>query len=296
MKLKDILKEAIAEISYKKSGLENPNLADLDKNKEISSWEKKRGGAIEKNLEEYNPQDDENNIRFGMEVRPLQTMPSLDNGEIEAMNSDMCCKECGAPMMYEDRMCEECGCMQDAGQEEPHQTEPDHEVFMAKASLQSIVSNASELMSKLGDEEIDIPAWVQDHITNAANYINQANEGYYEYETGEGNETPDEDALYEAKGVDKLGYTKNGQAAGPFRGAQGPMQMASGNLEEKKKPSAGLDKKQKSAIVKKAEKGGDVGKKGKSFEKVAQDAGGGEKGKKIAAAAMWKGAAKRAHK
>ena len=50
MKLKDLLKEAVAEISYKKSGLKNPNLADLDKDKEISSWEKKRGSAIEKNM------------------------------------------------------------------------------------------------------------------------------------------------------------------------------------------------------------------------------------------------------
>ena len=38
MKLKDLLKEAAAEISYKNSGLKKPNLADLDKNKEISSY------------------------------------------------------------------------------------------------------------------------------------------------------------------------------------------------------------------------------------------------------------------
>ena len=53
-------------------------------------------------------------------------------------------------------------------------------------------------------------------------------------------------------------------------------------------PSAGLTKKEKSAVVKKAEKGGDIGKPGKNFDKVAKKAGGGEKGKKIAAAAMWK--------
>ena len=50
MKLKDLLKETVAEISYEKSGLQKPNLADLDKDKKISSWEKKRGGAIEKNM------------------------------------------------------------------------------------------------------------------------------------------------------------------------------------------------------------------------------------------------------
>ena len=54
------------------------------------------------------------------------------------------------------------------------------------------------------------------------------------------------------------------------------------------KPSAGLSKAKKSATVKKAQAGGDIGKPGKNFDKVAKSAGGGEKGKKIAAAAMWK--------
>jgi hypothetical protein len=61
---------------------------------------------------------------------------------------------------------------------------------------------------------------------------------------------------------------------------------------EAAKPSAGMSKGAKSALVKKAKAGGDVGKPGKSFDKVAKSAGGGEKGKKIAAAAMWKNAAK----
>ena len=54
------------------------------------------------------------------------------------------------------------------------------------------------------------------------------------------------------------------------------------------KPSAGLSKEKKSAVVKDAKAGKDLGKPGKSFDKVAKSAGGGEKGKKIAAAAMWK--------
>lgn len=53
-------------------------------------------------------------------------------------------------------------------------------------------------------------------------------------------------------------------------------------------PSAGLSKTKKSAIAKKAAAGKDIGKPGKSFDKVAKAAGGGEKGEKIAAAAMWK--------
>jgi len=54
------------------------------------------------------------------------------------------------------------------------------------------------------------------------------------------------------------------------------------------KPSAGLSKEKKSAVVKKAKAGGDIGKPGKGFDKLAKKAGGGEKGEKIAAAAMWK--------
>jgi hypothetical protein len=60
------------------------------------------------------------------------------------------------------------------------------------------------------------------------------------------------------------------------------------STKEAAKPSAGLSKEKKSAVVKKAKAGKDIGKPGKSFDKVAKSAGGGEKGKKIAAAAMWK--------
>ena len=59
-------------------------------------------------------------------------------------------------------------------------------------------------------------------------------------------------------------------------------------VDEASKPSAGLTKGEKSAVVKKAKAGGDIGKPGKSFDKVAKAAGGGKKGEKIAAAAMWK--------
>lgn len=62
-------------------------------------------------------------------------------------------------------------------------------------------------------------------------------------------------------------------------------QMVSEALQESK-PSAGLSKKERSSVVKKAKKGEDIGKKGKGFDKVAKAAGGGEKGKKIAAASM----------
>jgi hypothetical protein len=63
-----------------------------------------------------------------------------------------------------------------------------------------------------------------------------------------------------------------------------------------KKPSAGLSKKKKSEIVKKAKRGEDMGEKGKNFEKVARKAakryGSKERGEKAAGAAMWKNIAR----
>lgn len=57
----------------------------------------------------------------------------------------------------------------------------DHEVSMAKGSLEAIAKHATELMKKLGNDEKDIPGWIQDHISKAENYIQQANDQYHEY-------------------------------------------------------------------------------------------------------------------
>lgn len=57
------------------------------------------------------------------------------------------------------------------------------------------------------------------------------------------------------------------------------------------KPSAGLTKKQKSNVVKKAKAGEDIGAKGKSFEKIADKVEkeyGKDSATKIAASVMWK--------
>jgi len=56
----------------------------------------------------------------------------------------------------------------------------DHEVSMAISSLKSIIKSSVELMKKLGDQERNIPGWIQDHITNAENYIDQAAQGFHE--------------------------------------------------------------------------------------------------------------------
>lgn len=63
-----------------------------------------------------------------------------------------------------------------------------------------------------------------------------------------------------------------------------------------KKPSSGMSAKARSSVVKQARAGKDIGKKGKGFAAVAKAAGGGMKGRKIAAAAMWKNLAKKRKK
>lgn len=65
----------------------------------------------------------------------------------------------------------------------------DHEVSMAQNQLDTIIQHATELKSKIGENEKDIPAWIQDHITNSENYISQAASNYHEYKEGV-NEAP----------------------------------------------------------------------------------------------------------
>jgi hypothetical protein len=94
------------------------------------------------------------------------------------------CNECGG-MMYES-MCMECGYEEDmimpyddefnTDDNEPTQ---DHEVGMAQNLLQDIIKNANELAEKIGNEELNLPGWIQDHISQSQNFISQANVGYH---------------------------------------------------------------------------------------------------------------------
>jgi len=58
----------------------------------------------------------------------------------------------------------------------------DHEVSMAGGQLDDIIRNATELKGKVGQKEINLPGWIQDHISQAQNFINQANTGYHKLE------------------------------------------------------------------------------------------------------------------
>jgi len=136
------------------------------------------------------------------------------------------CPDCGCEM--EGKMCNECGyTMEEAatftdkfddsselkgGQKDLpdalqakilNKEGEDHEVSMAQNSLQSIISSASELLNKLGDEERDIPGWIQDHITNSENFIDQANQGFHELEPAVKTVDTDIDTLAETLDVNQ---------------------------------------------------------------------------------------------
>jgi hypothetical protein len=61
----------------------------------------------------------------------------------------------------------------------------DHEVSMAQNSLEAIAKAAMELSQKIGSIERNIPGWIQDNITNAENYIEQAAQGFHELKDDE---------------------------------------------------------------------------------------------------------------
>ena len=138
----------------------------------------------------------------------------------------------------------------------------DHEAPMAQGEIKDAISNASKIQSMIGDND-NLPGWVSAYITLAADYLHSVAE-YMEGQSGQ---------------------------------MQQPQQATPGYAMYESKPSAGMTKKEKSAVATKAKAGKDIGKKGKGFEKVAKAAekqyGSKEAGQKVAAAAMWKNQAKK---
>ena len=79
----------------------------------------------------------------------------------------------------------------------------DHEVSMAKASLLNIGKAVQDLQGKIGSEEKNLPGWIQDHITNAENYIMQASKGFHEL--------ADELLAKQITGPNQQNYDNNGK-------------------------------------------------------------------------------------
>ena len=201
--------------------------------------------------------------------------------------------------------CEDCGRDWNHGQ--------DHEGSMAQSEIKDAISNASKIQSMMGQND-NLPGWVSSYSTLASDYLHSiaeymAGQSTEMQQPGPGfntiNESIDMKKIQRADNAvdnlmnnistnsniptqDKVGILRALEELHEFIGEVVYDYEMEDKVFEKKKPSAGLSKEKKSAVVKKAQAGKDIGKKGKGFEKVAQAAGGGEKGQKIAAAAMWK--------
>jgi archaellum component FlaC len=104
-------------------------------------------------------------IDFGMDQDP-QVVQGLDQAYAELINI--------LPIIEKDK--EERSMMSENEIEEGG----DHEVKMAVSSLEAIAKAIIELRQKLGNQERNIPGWIQDHIAKAENYIEQAAQGFHE--------------------------------------------------------------------------------------------------------------------
>ena len=119
----------------------------------------------------------------------------------------------------------------------------DHEVSMAQSSLKSIMQSCADLINKLGDDERDIPGWIQNHITNAENYIDQAAQGFHElggHEEEEEDEEKtgiypvDEKKLTKAEKAKKEDIIKSMAMRGGGKDKMGPKQYAIATAQAKK--------------------------------------------------------------
>jgi hypothetical protein len=84
----------------------------------------------------------------------------------------------------------------------------DHEVSMGQNQLDTIIKMATELKAKMGENEKEIPAWIQDHISKAENYISQASGNYHEYGQNEARIAEDKGPCW--KGYKQIGMKDKG--------------------------------------------------------------------------------------
>jgi len=165
----------------------------------------------------------------------------------------------------------------------------DYEVAMAQDSLDSIIRAAMMLKTQMGDQEVNLPAWIQDHITNSENYINQAAKGYHESDAQmddkAGAEEMNEAIVSQDNVVDYLAHALQivwtaGKGNNSIDFQDFAQSLYSDMFEDESMYEARF------------EKGEDVGAKGKNFAKIAKSSaeryGSKEAGQRVAGAIMKK--------
>lgn len=183
----------------------------------------------------------------------------------------------------------------------------------SKSDLYRAAKMAIKLFKLIDDNE-QLETWIQVKIAKSADYLDAVLH-YLEYQSKFGIqgthgiqhvdeltgdlEVPElaESTVYERSLQSLLESAKKKSANVSEVKKTKKMPSKSCQMEAKKKPSAGMTKKEKSSVTKQARAGKDIGKPGKKFGEVASKAakqyGSKEKGEKVAAAAMWKAQAKK---
>ena len=241
-------------------------------------------GKVESGKDEY----------LGSKIRAAKKAGKLKEGTCSVCKKDPCackkekkCNKCG---MYESK----CGCSM------KESAKPS--AGLSKAKKSAVVKEAAKWRDPKHKDKLytQEPRDPDDYYQSDDDYYNPKPDDYPGAKNLKGgSEYRHNDPLragYGRYGVGSLnthGKRKGMPSRDHITSLKGSIKDAHGkhphpNLPEAAKPSAGLSKAKKSAVVKDAKAGKDIGKPGKSFDKVAKSAGGGEKGKKIAAAAMWK--------
>ena len=105
----------------------------------------------------------------------------------------------------------------------------DHEVSMAQNLINDIIKNATELKGKVGMQERDIPAWIQDHISQAQNFISQANTNFHESDGAKTDKPVDQDMAAMAESLKEAapeGWEKTVKAMKKHREIDNPFALA----------------------------------------------------------------------
>ena len=148
--------------------LKNPKKADLDKDGKLSDYEKTRGAAIEKNIEEDIGDDiskAEDEVAKAMQTKADAEAKLADANKKKADAEKSALQE------------ENPEFTNDVGKDDYM----DDEGRFAKSQIHKMAHYANKLTDMLSDDMEQLPSWVQSKITMASNYMSMVYH-YLEYE------------------------------------------------------------------------------------------------------------------
>jgi hypothetical protein len=162
--------------------------ADIDNDGDVDmsdKYLKNRRDSIEKNMEKST--NEENSPEKAQKMAARDAFLKASQSAKQSTGPDKAVAQqraAQAKKTYADAQEKAAKAMQNKQKTENVVTEnEDHEVSMGNNLIDDIIKNATELKQKLGQGEKEIPAWIQDHISQAQNFIAQANTNFHDYDT-----------------------------------------------------------------------------------------------------------------